>query len=45
MYEVKEEEGLENFETALTKMHEFDDRIVQNKELKDLTTAISETNK
>ena len=45
LYELKEDEGLERFDTALTKLDEFNSRIVQSKELNELTSAIAETNK
>jgi hypothetical protein len=44
-YEIKEEEGLEKFESALTKMHEYESRVVQSKDIKDLTDLITQTNK
>lgn len=45
LYELKEEEGLHRFDTALTKMHEFEDKVAQSPELKELGSLIAKTNK
>ena len=45
MYIPKEEEGLHRFDTSLTKLPEYEDRIAQSKEISHLNTLISETNK
>lgn len=45
LYIPKEEEGLHRFEEALTKLPEYENRVAQSQELKDLNTVISETNK
>ena len=46
LYEPKEEEGLDKFDSALSKtMHEFDTAVVQSKDLDDITRAIDTTNR
>ena len=36
LYEVKEEEGLERFDTALTKIYEYENKVAVSKDLKEL---------
>lgn len=36
LYEVKEEEGLERFDTALTKIYEYEGKVAINKDIKEL---------
>ena len=46
LYEPVEEEGLERFDSALSKtMHEFDIQVAKSEELNDLTRTIDKTNR
>jgi len=45
LYQPKEEEGLSRFDNALSKMHEFDNRVVQSEELDKLSRVIDQTNR
>lgn len=45
LYVPKEEEGLHRFQSALTKLPEFEGKIVQSPEINELTSLINETNK
>ncbi len=45
LYVPREEEGLHRFDGALTKLPEYESKIAQSEELKELNTVISETNK
>jgi len=46
LYEPVEEEGLDKFNTALSKtMHEFDVQIAHSKELDSLTRSIDKANR
>ena len=45
LYELKEEEGLDRFDSSLTKLHEYENGIAQSPELKELSSLIAETNK
>lgn len=42
---MKEEEGIERFDSALSKMDEWDKQITTSKDLSDLTSLIDKTNK
>lgn len=44
-YAIKEEEGLERFETSIATHSEFNKDIVQSKDIDDLSNLIGETNK
>ena len=46
LYEPKMEEGLDKFDSALSKtMHEFNVNVAQSDELDDLTRSIDKTNR
>lgn len=45
LYEPKENEGLERFDDALTKIDEFENRVAKSKDLTDLSKLIGDTNK
>jgi len=44
-YAIKEEEGLERFESSIATHEEFTKDIVQSKDISDLSNLIGETNK
>jgi hypothetical protein len=45
LYETKEEEGLDKFENAISKMHEFDSAVTQSEQLRNITKLIDKTNR
>eukprot|EP00347_Sterkiella_histriomuscorum_P015569 403356530 len=45
LYVPQEEEGLQRFDNALTKLPEYEDKIAQSPEILELTSLINSTNK
>jgi hypothetical protein len=45
LYEAKEEEGVERFDSAISKMDEFAKAVSKSEELNRLTTLIDKTNR